>query len=179
MGNAVVINADLARFLKTGQGIETLVIGAAEVSAEIMIKNISKKTGSGKAYKTNTGLGYHIASSPGEFPVVDSGSLLDAIRVFRGRGTTSTADIVIESSYALDLEFGTSKMRSRPFIIRSVDEAFRTRFQDIIDKFIDAIENDPHLIKSFLNEYFNRYIRKPSRSAKSKANWRRRRGLSI
>ena len=179
--SSVEINTELARLLNTGQGVETLVLGAAGVTYDVMIKNVSDTSGSGKAYKRSGGIGYHIASAPGKSPVVDSGALKNSISVSRGRSRSNpdnSSDIVIDSPYALDLEFGTSRMRSRPFIIKSIDEAFRTRLKEIIDEFISNINNNPYLVTAMLREYRQRYLMKPRISQKAKSSWSKRRGLT-
>ena len=45
---SVEINADLARVLKTGLGAEVLTLAAAEETATIMERNISRTQGTGK-----------------------------------------------------------------------------------------------------------------------------------
>ena len=152
-GSMVEVNADIARALSTGLGKEILTTGAAAVTAEIMIENISKESGSGRAYKTNSGIGYHIASAPGQFPVKETGALVGSINISNPRDPNDGVDIEISSSYALDLELGTSRMRSRPFIKKSISEAFSTRLPDIIGEFVRSMENNPSTLKHLLDSY--------------------------
>ena len=147
-GSSVTVNSDVARLLTSGILIEYMTLETTAVTAEIMINNISEKSGSGKAYKRKGGLGYHIASSPGDFPAQDSGELVSAVEISLGRGGDE-ADILIQSDYALDLENGTSKMRARPFIIRSVNEALSTKLPEILSTVVKFIEFSP---KYFENE---------------------------
>jgi hypothetical protein len=71
--------------------------------------------GTGAAGQTYTrGSVSHTASAPGEFPAIDTGTLMNDIHV-EPRGALSRA-IVTSVDYAPHLEFGTSKMAARPFM---------------------------------------------------------------
>jgi hypothetical protein len=172
-GASVEINANLARVLRTGIGMDFVAVAAAEETAEIMIDNISSTTGTGKAYKR--GGVVHVASSSGNYPVVDSGSLKSSISVTLGKKSDPGADLIIESSYALDLELGTSKMSSRPFIRGSLNQAMSTKLPEIINKFINYLENSPGLMEQALNQYMNIVLKR--KSSQAKENWKKRRGL--
>lgn len=149
-GSSVSVSSDLARLLTSGILIEYVTLETTAVTAEVMIKNISDPSGNGKAYKRKGGLGYHIASSPGDFPAKDSGELVSAVTIYSGRGGDE-ADILIESDYALDLENGTSKMRARPFIIRSVNEALSTKLPEILSTAAKFVEFAPQYFENQLS----------------------------
>jgi hypothetical protein len=157
MASSVVVNTDLVRILATGEGLELFTIAAATETAEVMIENISKTTGAGKAYKRNGRV--HVASAPSQYPTKDTGKLKDSISIKFGRLNTG-ADIVIDNDYALDLEFGTSKMQSRPFIRRSVNEAMSTKLPEIFKRFTNLLNNSPGLFITLLNNYKNRRRRR-------------------
>lgn len=161
MPSSVVVNTDLVRILTTGEGLELFTIAAAYETAEVMIDNISQENGAGKAYKRNGRV--HVASAPGQYPAKDSGKLKNSIFIKQGSSPTGS-DLVIDSNYALDLEFGTSKMRSRPFIIRSVNEALSTKLPDIFKRFTNMIDNSPGLFNSLLRNYRARRARRRSRT---------------
>ena len=58
----------------------------------------------------------------------------------------------------------------------SVDEAMRTKFQEIMAKFIEYFNNNPTSLKAaLLVDYQRRVLKRASRKAKE--NWRKRRGL--
>lgn len=73
---------------------------------------------SGNSYKRGDKV--HIASAPGESPASDSGNLNNTIMPMLTandlQGEITLAD------YGLYLEFGTSKLPSRPFVIPSLEE---------------------------------------------------------
>ena len=170
-GSSVEVNANIARILKTGIGIEFLTYATAVETADIVENNISSTTGTGKAYKRNGVV--HVASSPGSYPVVDTGQLKNSIHVTLSKSNPE-ADLIIDVPYALDLELGTSRMRSRPFIRGSVNESFRTRLPEIIKRFIDIVENGRGIELFMLTQYARRFVGK---SSQAQTNWKKRRGL--
>jgi HK97 gp10 family phage protein len=85
---------------------------AADVMANEMKKSILTGAKSGQQYFSNGRR--HQSSAPGQAPANNTGALVRSIKVKKnGREAT----ISIEKDYAIYLEFGTSKMRPRPFII--------------------------------------------------------------
>ena len=130
MAYKIDIDTATARFLLDKKNLDLVIAVAAQVGAEQIVENISHTSGSGKAYKTRGRV--HIASSPGQYPTKETGELARSVDVRMGINS-SQADIVISSPYALDLEYGTSKMRPRPFINRSINELSKT-FPKILDR---------------------------------------------
>ena len=62
--------------------------------------------------------------SPGEAPANDLGKLAGSIRGDRGPESL-TAILVAGAPYAVDLEYGTSKMAPRPFLRPAAESAAR------------------------------------------------------
>ena len=87
---------------------ENLVSESSNYMAEEMKKSISSGAKSGKRY------GSHTSSAPGQSPANWTGELLRSIKVQKIKGM---AYVFVTAKYAEFLEFGTSKMRPRPFII--------------------------------------------------------------
>jgi HK97 gp10 family phage protein len=87
---------------------ENLVSDSSVYMAEEMKKSITSGAKSGRRY------GSHISSAPGQSPANWTGELLKSIKVQKMKGI---AFVYITAKYAQFLEFGTSKMRARPFII--------------------------------------------------------------
>lgn len=85
---------------------------AAEKMAENMKQSILTGAKSGEQYYSNGKR--HQSSAPGQAPANNTGALVRSIKVKKNR---NEATISIEKDYAVYLEFGTSKMRPRPFII--------------------------------------------------------------
>lgn len=85
---------------------------AADKMAENMKKSILTGAKSGQQYYSNGKR--HQSSAPGQAPANNTGALVRSIKV---KKNGKEATISIEKDYAIYLEFGTSKMRARPFII--------------------------------------------------------------
>jgi HK97 gp10 family phage protein len=86
--------------------------GAADVMANEMKQSILTGAKSGGQYFSNGKR--HQSSAPGQSPANNTGALVRSIKVKKNE---REATISIEKDYAIFLEFGTSKMRARPFII--------------------------------------------------------------
>jgi len=148
MASSIEVDIDTYRLLTQRNNLDLIVAAASSVTAEIMIDNISSTTGTGRAYKTRGKV--HVASSPGSAPVKETGALAGSISVSLGKNSDQS-DLIIKSEYALDLEYGTSKMRSRPFIISSLNQALSTRLPEIINRVISYINtNKPSEVKPYL-----------------------------
>jgi HK97 gp10 family phage protein len=92
--------------------------GAAKELEGIIKKELNTGSGTGKVYENDNRL--HRASSPGQTPKTDSGDLSKSISS-RKTGTGSS-EMLINSPYAGALEYGTSKMRPRPFVAPAINE---------------------------------------------------------
>lgn len=172
-GNSVVINGNLARILTTPQGISVFVGAAAVESITTMVENISKSQGTGKAYKVNGRV--HVASAPGNFPTKDTGELVNSFDINTEQKGEQIL-LTINAPYALDLEFGTSKMRSRPFIKRSIYQAFNTKLPNIYKRFIGALNKNPGLFEKIYIAYIVGL--KDKMSDRAFANMLKRRGFT-
>ena len=87
---------------------ENLVSESSVYMAEEMKKSIASGAKSGRRY------GSHTSSAPGQPPANWTGKLLRSIKVQKMKGISF---VYVTAKYAEFLEFGTSKMRPRPFII--------------------------------------------------------------
>lgn len=113
MVNATVslkINKD--QLLKLLDEANNITEKAADKMATEMKKSILSGAKSGNQYFNNGAR--HTASAPGQSPANQSGALVKSIKVSKEKNKSI---ISISKNYAVFLEFGTSKMRARPFII--------------------------------------------------------------
>ena len=104
------INKD--EFLKLLDEANTITELAADKMAKEMKNSILSGAKSGRQYYVNGAR--HTASAPGQPPANITGELVRSIKVTKERNKST---INISKNYAIFLEFGTSKMRPRPFII--------------------------------------------------------------
>ena len=104
------INKD--EFLKLLDEANMITELAADKMAKEMKNSILSGAKSGRQYYVNGAR--HTASAPGQPPANVTGELVRSIKVSKERNKST---ININKNYAIFLEFGTSKMRPRPFII--------------------------------------------------------------
>jgi HK97 gp10 family phage protein len=104
----IQIKLNKAELTKIINQAENLVYDGSVYMAEEMKKSIASGAKSGKRY------GSHTSSAPGQSPANWTGKLLRSIKIQKTKGM---AFVYITAKYAEFLEFGTSKMRPRPFII--------------------------------------------------------------
>lgn len=89
-----------------------------------IVKEKIRKKGSGRIYRR--GKTTHQASAAGEPPSTDTGRLLGSINYTVGAdGRDIVGRVSANTEYAKYLEYGTTKMKPRPFLRPSLEEARR------------------------------------------------------
>mgnify|MGYP001027103809 CR=1 FL=1 len=109
MARVTGVDRQIARLKRAGaavrQEVGKAVIAAARLVAAEAVSSISAGWISGPD---------HVPSKPGEPPNADTGRLHGAIDVVRR--DELTAEVVSVAPYAVDLEFGTSRVAARPYL---------------------------------------------------------------
>jgi len=108
---SVELKINKAEFIKLLDSANKITEEAADKMVENMKTSILSGSKSGRQYYKNGSR--HTASSPGQAPSNQTGALVKSIKV---KKSNNKAIISISKNYAVFLEFGTSKMRARPFI---------------------------------------------------------------
>lgn len=111
---------------------QRLALGANDIRNTI-IESMKREKKTGKYYKRGK-RGKHQASAPGEAPAVDSGELIARI-IFDTKKLEVEVGVEAGAPYAEFLEFGTSKMKARPFLA----PAILKHEQAIIDSVGDGV----------------------------------------
>jgi HK97 gp10 family phage protein len=93
------------------------IFDSGEDLANIMKKSITTGSKSGNQYYSNGRR--HQASSPGQSPANNTGELVKSISY---KKTKNGSETIIDAEYAGYLEYGTSKMRPRPFILPAIQK---------------------------------------------------------
>ena len=96
------------------------------------IRKIQRGPKTGAIYQLENPRRTHQASAPGEPPASDTGRLASSIETLQ-EGTTGW--VFTRLYYGAELEFGTSKVRPRPWLLPSVEEnteAFRQDLRGIL-----------------------------------------------
>jgi len=133
-----------AAIRKLGHGAITEVwqgMQAGGLKVEETIKRGLKAKKSGRVYRRGK-KGYHVASAPGEFPAVDSGRMIGSIAMRASRAQMVVFVGVSDLSnvrYARLLEYGTSKVAARPWLLPSVKASEPFMRKRVRDGLRDAI----------------------------------------
>lgn len=114
-----------------GRQRKALNAGALMVQGDA-VKSISRGSPSGKTYKRKGVT--HKASAPGEAPATDTGELVKSINV---KNTPSGVFVGSNIKYAGMLEFGTSNMDARPWLVPAL-EMNRNHIADLVKKAVDT-----------------------------------------
>jgi hypothetical protein len=113
--------------------IQKAVVKSANIIRNNAVERVQKGPASGRTYKRGKGR-THVASAPGESPATDFGFLASNIAV-QLEGDKMAADIGVfgaiitdkkgerPRNYAIDLEFGTSRVQPRPFLQPASEES--------------------------------------------------------
>ena len=113
-----------ARFKKIKPNVKRAMFRSTTLVQRKMIENIDGGSRSGRSYKRGTKI--HTASAPGEFPKTDRGELVRSITTnIEDKNTVVVGQIIASADHAQALEFGTTKMKKRPFMQRTLDQQTR------------------------------------------------------
>jgi HK97 gp10 family phage protein len=105
---------------------------------ETEVKVLLQTPGSGELY--THGSVTHQASAPGQPPAIDTGNLINSIRVEDVTPTEATLGVGAE--YGEYLEFGTSRMAARPFLRPAMDEnenEIVAAVRDTVAAFVESV----------------------------------------
>ena len=98
--------------------IEGAIFDLANETRNLAVAGISGGSKTGRTYRR--GNVTHIASAPGQYPASDRGMLAGSIRAIIS-GTTAIVGTNV--AYGPMLEFGTSRMAARPWLLPSFKSA--------------------------------------------------------
>lgn len=120
----------LAQLKALGDDAEQVTIDTmnliAVLTQGIAKKGISRGPKSGKVYRRGPGRNLsatHQASAPGQYPASDTGQLAKFVLVDKATPGNMTAIVGTNVQYGPMLEFGTSRMAARPWLLPSFTQA--------------------------------------------------------
>jgi HK97 gp10 family phage protein len=131
----------LAALTKLGEEGKSQAVRAVSATAQKIradaIKDIQRGRKTGIVYERAAGNNLsqvHRASAPGESPATDTGALVSSIKAWE-KGLT--AEIGTEIKYGAALEFGTQRIKPRPFMrpaLESNRDFFARQLQAAMDR---------------------------------------------
>jgi len=134
----ITLNLDIDRTL--GQ-IDAISAGLADAVTEKMTEAAARIVA---GIQDDVSEAYPPASMPGEPPRLRTGALLRSVRIEEVvplRVTIAAGGIGSFAPYARHLEFGTSRMEPRPFVMPRVEEALpdlSTEIRDAVNQHLEA-----------------------------------------
>lgn len=127
-----------AALKRIGSNADKEIEAAVRITAQAVRvhaqRSIARGTKSGTVYDKTQPRRSHRASAPGEAPATDTGRLIGSIRA---NVTGTSASVIADTVYAAALEFGTSTIEARPFLIPALERerpAWDRRLNQVVEK---------------------------------------------
>ena len=99
---------------------QEIVKGGGQLIRGEAVKSIQQGSKSGVVYEKYNPRRSHRASAPGEAPASDTGNLVSKIIV--KQKTKNITNVLSNANYSAFLEYGTSKMQPRPFMLPAFEK---------------------------------------------------------
>lgn len=122
---------------KSQQRMMDLLVVSANNIRNDMITGMETTPKTGRRYRKRKGV-YHTASSPGNFPAVDSGDLVKSIIMDARFDEVEVGSIITYPAYPKFLEFGTSRMKKRPWV-KPVYDTQKPKIEKAVNRLMDEI----------------------------------------
>lgn len=117
------MNALLGQLKQLGaaaeQAVAETVFDVATDTHAFAVQGIQQGPKTGRVYRRGTVT--HQASAPGQYPATDTGRLVSSVRMLPDGETAYVVGTNVQ--YGPMLEFGTSKMAARPWLLPSFERA--------------------------------------------------------
>jgi HK97 gp10 family phage protein len=118
-GAAELIQAIQKKIEEVRKSAQREILKSAYRVHAAAVKRIASGPAGGRVYELYSPRRTHKASAAGEAPMTDTGALVSNSEV---RAGDLEAWVVFKKEHALYLEFGTSRIQPRPFLVPSVEE---------------------------------------------------------
>ena len=120
------------------QPFQEVVKGGGQLIRGEAIKSIQSGAKSGIMYQKYNPRREHRASAPGQAPASDTGNLVSKI-VVRQKGANVT-NVESNANYSAFLEYGTSKMQPRPFMLPAFEKSKKPILDATFGRVVRKIE---------------------------------------
>jgi len=111
---------------------QEIVKGGGQLIRAEAIKSIQTGAKSGVMYQMYNPRREHRASAPGQSPASDTGNLVSKI-VVRQKGANVT-NVESNANYSAFLEYGTSKMQPRPFMLPAFEKSKKPIINAVLNR---------------------------------------------
>tara|TARA_R110000850_G_scaffold266462_1_gene396795 strand:+ start:30 stop:479 length:450 start_codon:yes stop_codon:yes gene_type:complete len=117
---------------------QEIVKGGAQLIRGEAIKSIQTGAKSGVVYQMYNPRREHRASAPGQAPASDTGNLVSKIIV--KQKTRNITNVESNANYSAFLEYGTSKMEARPFMLPAFEKSKKPILDATFTRVVRKIE---------------------------------------
>ena len=117
---------------------QEIVKGGAQLIRGEAIKSIQTGAKSGVMYQMYNPRREHRASAPGQAPASDTGNLVSKIIV--KQKTRNITNVESNANYSAFLEYGTSKMQPRPFMLPAFEKSKKPILDATFTRVVRKIE---------------------------------------
>ena len=121
---------------------QEIVKGGGQLIRGEAVKSIQQGSKSGVVYEKYNPRRSHRASAPGEAPASDTGNLVSKIIV--KQKTKDITNVESNANYSAFLEYGTSKMQPRPFMLPAFEKSKKpiteATFKRVVKKIEDIVK---------------------------------------
>jgi hypothetical protein len=105
------------------EAIEEVIFDLVSDTHQIAVAGVQKGPATGRVYEKYSPRRTHRASGPGEYPMSDTGNFASTINAVYPSAGNLTGMVGTGDKRGPWFEFGTSKMRPRPWLLRSFERA--------------------------------------------------------
>jgi len=117
---------------------QEIVKGGAQLIRGEAVKSIQSGAKSGIVYEKYNPRRTHRASAPGEAPASDTGNLVSKIIV--KQKSKNITNVESNANYSAFLEYGTSKMEPRPFMLPAFEKSKKPITEATFKRVVKKIE---------------------------------------
>ena len=117
---------------------QEIVKGGGQLIRGEAIKSIQTGAKSGVIYQMYNPRREHRASAPGQSPASDTGNLVNKIIV--KQKNRNTVQVQSNANYSAYLEYGTSKMEARPFMLPAFEKSKKPIMNAVFRRVVQKIE---------------------------------------
>lgn len=117
---------------------QEVVKGGAQLIRGEAVKSIQSGAKSGIVYEKYNPRRTHRASAPGEAPASDTGNLVSKIIV--KQKSKNITNVESNANYSAFLEYGTSKMEPRPFMLPAFEKSKKPITEATFKRVVKKIE---------------------------------------
>lgn len=105
------------------QVVEETIFDLVTDTHKLAVEGVNNGPATGRVYEKYKPRRTHRASAPGQYPMSDTGNFASAIRAIFPTAGRLHGSVGTNDKRGVWFEYGTSKMRARPWLVKSFERA--------------------------------------------------------